>query len=99
MCDAEWNCPRGNDEINCINRTCPGQLKCKNSEMCIAIDNLCDIFADCPYFDDTNFCEAMFAGYLQLNLYSNYKQCDIESLVQHIDHDEHDEGNRRGEIA
>ena len=57
LCNAEWNCPSGNDEINCVNRTCPGQLKCKNSEICIEIDNLCDSFADCPYFDDTNFCE------------------------------------------
>ena len=61
LCDAEWNCPRGNDEINCVNRTCPGQLKCKNSEICIAIDNVCDGFSDCPYFDDTNFCESILA--------------------------------------
>ena len=33
VCNGHWNCPQGQDERNCLNRTCPGRFKATNSPL------------------------------------------------------------------
>ncbi len=44
------------DERNCNKTSCPGQFRCKDSVLCLSIDNTCDGFADCPLHDDEFLC-------------------------------------------
>ena len=56
VCNGRWNCPGGQDERNCLNRTCPGRFKCHNSTICIALESICDGIPDCILHDEDNFC-------------------------------------------
>ena len=55
-CNGLWNCPRGQDERNCLSRTCQGRFRCHNSSLCIAQDSICDGIPDCPFQDDNISC-------------------------------------------
>ncbi len=59
MCDLKWDCPGGTDETcnNATGRYCPGQFKCADSIICLAIQNTCDKFKDCHNGDDELFCD------------------------------------------
>ena len=58
VCNGEWECPGGTDEMRCQQRVCSGMFKCKNSSICINEDNLCDSVTDCHLGDDESFCLA-----------------------------------------
>ena len=59
VCNGIWNCPGGLDEDReglCSRKSCPGQFKCNNSTICVAIQNTCDKTVDCPMGDDEYLC-------------------------------------------
>ncbi len=56
VCNAQWECPGGTDEMDCGRLSCPGMFKCKNSSVCISFHNLCDDFPDCSTGEDEHFC-------------------------------------------
>ena len=60
ICDAKWDCPNGFDEHYELckkERNCTNMFKCKSSQICLHIFDICDTFNDCPYKDDKMMCE------------------------------------------
>ena len=62
VCNGQWECPAGQEEINCKHTACPGMFKCKNSSICVPYDDICDSsshkqIGDCPLGDDEFFCK------------------------------------------
>lgn len=47
VCDGVADCPNGQDEMNCENRTCPGLIKCKQSGLCVHRNNLHNNHREC----------------------------------------------------
>ncbi len=52
VCDGVADCPAGQDEMNCVNRTCPGLLKCKQSGLCVNIRDIHNNHAECTGSND-----------------------------------------------
>ena len=54
------DCPGGLEERSC-NGSClyPMQFKCKDSAICVAMENICDEVIDCPFQDDEYFCDSL----------------------------------------
>ena len=52
VCDGNWQCPGGMEEMNCPMISCPGQYQCRNSSICLHMSSLCDDVDDCPFQDD-----------------------------------------------
>ena len=61
ICDGKWDCPDGYDESvvqQCgINRTCTDMFKCKDSQLCLHLEDICNVYSDCPLGDDELFCK------------------------------------------
>ncbi len=57
VCNGQWECPGGTDEMSCEEGACPGLFKCRDSKICISRLNLCDNVADCHLHDDEYFCQ------------------------------------------
>ena len=59
-CDGKWDCPNGYDEspdLNCgFQRICFQMFSCKNSQLCIHLEDICDGNYDCPFSDDELLC-------------------------------------------
>ena len=56
ICNGKWECPHGNDEINCHTFSCPNLFKCKNQTKCIHFSKLCNMNKDCMFGDDESWC-------------------------------------------
>ncbi|CAD5126157.1 DgyrCDS14324 [Dimorphilus gyrociliatus] len=56
-CNGKYDCPRGEDEMDCYTPTCPGHLKCSESKLCVQSNKRCDGYKDCPNGDDEQFCD------------------------------------------
>ena len=59
ICDGKWDCPKGYDEylgVCYTKRLCVNLFHCKNSQIGIHIDDVCDTKIDCPYLDDEQLC-------------------------------------------
>ncbi len=41
----------------CNKQRCTGQLRCSNSAICLALENICDGVDDCPLQEDEYFCD------------------------------------------
>ena len=71
VCDGKWDCPYGEDEHlsqKCgDNRVCMHFFKCKSSQICVHIENICDGIDDCSLRDDELLC--------QIKVFSCPKQC------------------------
>ncbi len=61
VCDGKWDCPGGFDESEAQQcgklRQCIQLFKCKHSQICIHLENICDRQMNCPLKDDEDFCE------------------------------------------
>ncbi len=58
VCDGKWDCPEGlDDHDNCgTDRRCEGSFLCRKSRVCVHLNSVCDVTADCPLYDDESFC-------------------------------------------
>ena len=56
VCNGEWECPQGDDEINCKLYSCPNLFKCKNQRKCLHFTKVCDNNKDCVFGDDELWC-------------------------------------------
>ena len=60
VCDGKWDCPGGFDEaekLKCSNnRECRNMFKCRNSQICIHVGDVCNSLTDCPGEDDEHMC-------------------------------------------
>ena len=60
VCDGKWDCPDGYDEVKelgCgVNRHCKNMFKCRNSQKCIHVSDVCNSLVDCPSSDDEYMC-------------------------------------------
>ena len=62
MCDGKWDCPNGIDEnlFQCGKyRVCSHMFRCRDSQICILMENICDSINDCPVGDDEIMCELL----------------------------------------
>ena len=57
VCDGKIDCPRGFDEINCMNHSCIGLFHCLGTSQCIFVADICDGIQDCVNRDDEFNCE------------------------------------------
>ena len=53
VCDFEFDCPFGEDEINCPDQD---QYHCKDSSKTVPLKWVCDVIKDCPDGDDEENC-------------------------------------------
>ena len=61
VCDGKWDCPDGNDETGThrcgVERICVDMFKCKDSQLCLHLEDVCNGYSECPQGDDELFCE------------------------------------------
>ncbi len=61
VCDGKWDCPDAYDEKTfhkCgSSRLCENMFKCKHSQICIHLFDMCDGVHDCPLKEDETMCE------------------------------------------
>ncbi len=59
VCNQRVDCPGGLDERQCDRQQCThaGQLMCRNTATCVALENVCDGVDDCPLQEDEYFCD------------------------------------------
>ena len=57
VCDGQYDCLEGDDEISCPISSCPGLLKCRGEKRCVSKKEICDNHIDCLYsMDDETDC-------------------------------------------
>ena len=61
VCDGKWDCPTGADEsktAECgIKRSCNSLFKCRSSQICAHLGDVCDGEKDCLLEDDELMCD------------------------------------------
>ncbi len=55
VCDGKQDCPFGDDEFKCVDRTCVGLFKCQSSNICLHYHDVEDGVVDCKEGDDEIF--------------------------------------------
>ena len=56
-CNGFNDCLYQEDERDCEDITCPGLYRCRDSTVCVHVDNLCDGLPQCPQRDDEWLCK------------------------------------------
>ena len=57
VCDAAYDCKRGEDEQHCSTMICPGFLKCRGEGRCVGLNEICDKRVNCLHsMDDELTC-------------------------------------------
>ena len=52
VCDGQYDCKEGDDEILCPLISCPGMLKCRGENRCVSKEEMCDKTVNCLYSMD-----------------------------------------------
>ena len=81
VCDDQYDCEEGEDEIFCPLSSCPGMLKCRGEIRCISKEEICDNYVNCLYsMDDEIGCHE--CPYIC--------QCDGYSMLCHLENTLHE---------
>ena len=56
------DCPQGEDEEECQDFDCPGLYRCRDSQVCLYNQYLCDGIPQCPDRDDELLCNEQDEG-------------------------------------
>ncbi|XP_033116798.1 G-protein coupled receptor GRL101-like [Anneissia japonica] len=56
QCNTIWDCPNGEDEIECESYECPGMFRCHKSQVCVSRSQRCNGIIECPEADDEMYC-------------------------------------------
>ncbi len=66
ICNGKWDCPNGYDETYQLvcgkERLCTNMFKCKQSQLCVHQNDVCDKTIDCPLGDDEFMCSLFFVS-------------------------------------
>ncbi len=57
LCNGKYDCPLLDDEIDCSTKSCSNLFHCKDSLMCIHVNDMCNGKADCIYGEDELLCD------------------------------------------
>ena len=61
ICDGKWDCPDGHDESTLYQcqgeRACTDMFKCKDSQICLHLEDICNNYSECPLEDDELLCK------------------------------------------
>ena len=58
VCDGQYDCKEGDDEMACPLSSCSGFLKCRGENRCVSKDEICDGYVNCVYsMDDEIGCQ------------------------------------------
>ena len=58
VCDGQYDCKEGDDEMVCPLSSCSGFLKCRGENRCVSKDDICDGYVNCLYsMDDEIGCQ------------------------------------------
>ncbi len=57
ICDGHWDCPAGDDEIDCFAKHKRAYFHCPNSSIFVLPSSICDFVFDCPDNSDEIFCD------------------------------------------
>ena len=60
ICDGKWDCPNGEDEVQCKSFSCPKLFKCKNETKCLSLTKVCNKISDCIKGEDEKSCGLTF---------------------------------------
>ena len=55
-CNGYYDCPLREDELHCKNYVCPGFYRCRGTNVCVHMAQLCDGVAQCQGRDDELLC-------------------------------------------
>ena len=90
VCDGQYDCKWGDDELVCPLSSCPGLLKCRGEKRCVSREEICDKHVNCLYsMDDEMGCYTcpdgcQCAGYsISCNVNNTLGQI-IGSNVNHV---------------
>ena len=90
VCDGQYDCKWGDDELVCPLSSCPGLLKCRGENRCVSREEICDNHINCLYsMDDEIGCftcpdDCRCAGYsISCNVNNSLGKI-IGSNVNHV---------------
>ena len=82
VCDEQYDCEEGDDEIFCPFTSCPGLLKCRGETRCVNREEICDNIVNCLHsMDDEISCNncpvnCECSGYAMM--------CHLENSIEQI---------------
>ena len=77
VCDGQYDCEEGDDEIFCPLLSCPGLLKCRGENRCMSVEEICDNTVNCLHsMDDEIGC----------NICPTSCQCSGYTMVCQLEH-------------
>ena len=82
VCNGQYDCKEGDDEMICPIKYCPGLLKCRGENRCVSKEEICDNTVNCLHSMDDEIGCYKCPGSCQCNGYS--VKCNVENTLEDI---------------